>query len=300
MARNPKYDVLFEPVQLGPKTLRNRFWQVPHCNGAGSDRPGMQAEFRAMKAEGGWGAVFTEVCLMSPDSDVSPWVGARLWDEGDVRNLALTCDRIHDNDALAASRCASRRALRERREQGAGPRGLADSNDINSWRTAAVSPREIRRLRRDTSRAPARPPRRRRLLTLYCGLGTFPIFFLYPFYTSAQTSTGVAREPHAFTGGLEEHPRETTMRDRMRFVIDTLEEPTLRRSGRPPRRRRRPVHRGPRHLVDYWTSTSERSTGARRGLIAVLYDESRGPLHRDREDRLEEALRQRRRFTDPT
>ncbi len=76
MPREAKYDILFEPIQLGPKTLKNRFWQVPHCNGAGSDRPGFQAEFRGMKAEGGWGAVFTEVCSIAPGGDVMPWVRA--------------------------------------------------------------------------------------------------------------------------------------------------------------------------------------------------------------------------------
>jgi len=57
MARDPKYDILFEPIQIGPKVLPNRFFQVAHCNGAGSERPGFQSHFRAMKAEGGWGAV---------------------------------------------------------------------------------------------------------------------------------------------------------------------------------------------------------------------------------------------------
>src|SRR5581483_12138648 len=50
MARDPKYDILFEPIQIGPKTLRNRFYQVPHCIGAGSEKPGMQAYHRGMKA----------------------------------------------------------------------------------------------------------------------------------------------------------------------------------------------------------------------------------------------------------
>ena len=54
--RGDKYDVLFEPVQVGPKTLKNRFFQVPQCNGAGTDKPGMQAYHRAIKAEGGWAA----------------------------------------------------------------------------------------------------------------------------------------------------------------------------------------------------------------------------------------------------
>ena len=46
MARDPKYDVLFEPIDIGPKTLKNRFYVVPHCIGAGSDKPGGQASYR--------------------------------------------------------------------------------------------------------------------------------------------------------------------------------------------------------------------------------------------------------------
>ncbi|HMK87486.1 MAG TPA: hypothetical protein VK437_16100 [Steroidobacteraceae bacterium] len=46
MARDPKHDCLFQPLKIGPKTLRNRFYQVPHCIGAGSDRPGFQAGHR--------------------------------------------------------------------------------------------------------------------------------------------------------------------------------------------------------------------------------------------------------------
>ena len=34
MPRDPKYDILFEPVRIGPKTMRNRFYQAPHCTGA--------------------------------------------------------------------------------------------------------------------------------------------------------------------------------------------------------------------------------------------------------------------------
>ena len=32
MSRDPRYDILFQPVQVGPKTAKNRFYQVPHCN----------------------------------------------------------------------------------------------------------------------------------------------------------------------------------------------------------------------------------------------------------------------------
>ena len=33
MARDPKHDILFEPIRIGPKVMKNRFYQVPHCNG---------------------------------------------------------------------------------------------------------------------------------------------------------------------------------------------------------------------------------------------------------------------------
>ena len=102
MSRDPKYDILFEPIQIGPKVLPNRFFQVAHCNGAGSERPGFQSHFRAMKAEGGWGAVCTEYCSIGPESDDTHRLSARLWDDGDVRNLGLMCDMLHDHGALAA------------------------------------------------------------------------------------------------------------------------------------------------------------------------------------------------------
>ena len=38
MGRDPRHDVLFEPVRIGPKTLRNRFYQSPHCTSFGAER----------------------------------------------------------------------------------------------------------------------------------------------------------------------------------------------------------------------------------------------------------------------
>jgi dimethylamine/trimethylamine dehydrogenase len=31
MAREPRFDILFEPVKIGPVIAKNRFFQVPHC-----------------------------------------------------------------------------------------------------------------------------------------------------------------------------------------------------------------------------------------------------------------------------
>jgi dimethylamine/trimethylamine dehydrogenase len=101
MASDPKYDILFEPIKIGPKVSRNRFFQSSHCAGVGSERPGTQAMMRGVKAEGGWGIVFTEFCSIHPESDEFPYTSARLWDEGDVRNLRAMCDEIHKYKGLA-------------------------------------------------------------------------------------------------------------------------------------------------------------------------------------------------------
>src|SRR3954453_18553171 len=102
MARNPKHDIIFEPIQIGPKTMKNRFYQIPHCNGFGSEGPLSQAYFRAMKAEGGYAACCTDYCSISPESDDTHRVSARIWDDGDIRNLSIMCDMLHEHGALAA------------------------------------------------------------------------------------------------------------------------------------------------------------------------------------------------------
>jgi dimethylamine/trimethylamine dehydrogenase len=100
--RDPKYDVLFEPIRIGPKTMKNRFYQTPHCTGYGVDRPGAQAAFRGMKAEGGWAVVNTEVTTIFPGSDFSGFhMMSRLWDDMDVPNWQLMCDKVHEHGALA-------------------------------------------------------------------------------------------------------------------------------------------------------------------------------------------------------
>ena len=101
MPRDSKYDILFEPVTIGPKQTRNRFWQTSHCAGPGSERPGAQAHLRGMKAEGGWGVVFTEFCSIHPEADEYPYTSARIWDDGDIINLRLMCDVAHRHGSLA-------------------------------------------------------------------------------------------------------------------------------------------------------------------------------------------------------
>ena len=101
MARNARYDILFEPVKIGPVTARNRFYQVPHCNGMGWRDPSALAAMRGMKAEGGWAVVNTENCSVHPSSDLSPDVLQTLWDDGDIPQLALMADEVHKHGGLA-------------------------------------------------------------------------------------------------------------------------------------------------------------------------------------------------------
>ncbi len=101
MTRDPRYDILFEPVNIGPVQAPNRFYQVPHCNGMGNLRPRMLAAMRGIKAEGGWGVVCTEYCSIHPSSDDLPHPYASLWDQADIKANALMTEKVHEFGALA-------------------------------------------------------------------------------------------------------------------------------------------------------------------------------------------------------
>ena len=106
MTRDSRYDVLFEPVQIGPVTAKNRFYQVPHCNGMGFNWPQTHAKMREAKAEGGWAVICTEECMIHPTSDYTPEPQARLWDDYDVKCLGLMVDAVHRHGALAGVQLA--------------------------------------------------------------------------------------------------------------------------------------------------------------------------------------------------
>jgi len=100
------FDVLFEPVRIGPVTAPNRFYQVPHCNALGYRMPLGLAAMRGMKAEGGWGVVCTEEVEIHHSSDLSPYVEGRLWSDDDVPAMALMADSVHRHGALAGIQLA--------------------------------------------------------------------------------------------------------------------------------------------------------------------------------------------------
>lgn len=104
--RDPRYDILFEPMKIGPVTAKNRFYQVPHCNGGGYRDPSAAAEMRRIKSEGGWGVVFTEQTEMHHTSEITPFIELRLWDDADIPALARMAQAMHEHGALAGIQLA--------------------------------------------------------------------------------------------------------------------------------------------------------------------------------------------------
>ena len=104
--RDPRYDILFEPVNIGPHTAKNRFYQVPHCNGGGYRDPSAAAAMRGVKSEGGWGVVFTEQCEIHQTSEITPFIELRLWEDQDIPGLRKMSDAMKSHGALAGIQLA--------------------------------------------------------------------------------------------------------------------------------------------------------------------------------------------------
>ena len=150
MTRDPRHDILFEPVRIGPVEAPNRFYQVPHCNGMGFLRPRMVAEMRGIKAEGGWGVVCTEYCSIHPSSDDLPQPYASLWNQADIKSHALMTEKVHEFGALAgvelwAGGAGSANLLT--REVPLGVRSMPNLAG-HPYQTRAMNLKDIRNLRR--------------------------------------------------------------------------------------------------------------------------------------------------------
>lgn len=104
--RDPRYDILFEPMQIGPVTAKNRFYQVPHCNGGGYRDPSAAAAMRGIKSQGGWGVVFTEQCEMHHTSEITPFIELRLWEDKDIPQLRKMSEKMKEYGALAGIQLA--------------------------------------------------------------------------------------------------------------------------------------------------------------------------------------------------
>ena len=186
MSRDPRYDVLFEPVRIGPVTARNRFYQVPHASSTGADMPNTRKGLRAIRAEGGWGVVCTGYCSIHPSADDAPHRYSRLWDDEDVKNLALMVEGVHEHGALAGVELFHGSSVthnRYTREMPLSPSGLPFLNHGGRGQyplhSRAMDKRDIRALR--TWQVDAAKRARRAgfdIIYVYAGMGFGPFQFL--------------------------------------------------------------------------------------------------------------------------
>ena len=101
------YAPLFQPIKIGAKTAKNRFYQVPHCNGGGYRDPSAAAAMRGVKAEGGWGVIFTEQTEMHHTSEITPFIELRLWEDKDIPSIAKMAAAMKTHGALAGIQLAN-------------------------------------------------------------------------------------------------------------------------------------------------------------------------------------------------
>ncbi len=188
MARNPRYDILFEPVRIGPVTARNRFYAVPHAAGMTNAMPHMRAKFRETKAEGGWGVVCTGYVSIDPSSDDAPLPFATLWDDDDIRSHALMTEAVHRHGALAGIELwhgggsVMNRASRIAPMSPSGTSWMATHvNFMGNQRPRLMNADDIRSLLKWQGEA-ARRARQAGfdIVYVYAGMGYLPYEFLLP------------------------------------------------------------------------------------------------------------------------
>ena len=183
MPRNPNYDILFEPVRIGPVTAPNRFYQTPHATGMGNARPNSSAALRAVKAAGGWGVVCTEYCSIHPSADETPYAYLSLWDDEDLEQLAVTCDAIHHYGSLAGIELwhgGSHSNNRGTREVALGPSGgsthFAGPSQVREMDLDDIA--ALRRWQRDAARRACEAGFD--IVYVYAGHDYLPFQFLSP------------------------------------------------------------------------------------------------------------------------
>lgn len=103
---DPRHEILFTPLAIGPHVAKNRFYQVPHCNGGGYRDPSAVAAMRGVKAEGGWGVIFTEQTEMHHSSEITPFIEQRLWEDQDIPALRKMSEAMKTHGALAGIQLA--------------------------------------------------------------------------------------------------------------------------------------------------------------------------------------------------
>ena len=231
MSRNPRYDILFEPVKIGPVTAPNRFYQTPHATGMGNMKPNSSAALRAIKAEGGWGVVCTEYCSIHPSSDETPFAYLSLWDDEDMRQLTITCDAIHQHGSLAGIELwhgGSHSNNRGTRELAIGAPGDVSAKFLNPTQVKGMERADIDAFRQWHRDAAIRARTAGfDIIYVYAGHDYLPFQFLSPLTNQREDEYGGSLENRCrLLRELIEDTRAAVGQDcavAVRFAIDELQ-----------------------------------------------------------------------------
>ena len=198
MSRNPRYDILFEPVKIGPVTTPNRFYCSPHALGTGQQMPHTRAAMREVRAEGGWGVVNTGYCSIHPSSDDAPLPYCRLWDDEDIKVHALMVDAVHRHGALAGVELwhgGSGTGNRLTRMPLISASGISSDSTYPGWinltRSRAMDKQDIREFRRWHVDAAKRAKSAGfDIVYIYAGMNFGPYQFLLPWLNKRSDEYG--------------------------------------------------------------------------------------------------------------
>ncbi|WP_342075098.1 FAD-dependent oxidoreductase [Yoonia sp. SS1-5] len=154
--RDPRYDILFEPVKIGPITAPNRFFSVPHATGHNPLMPNGSIGMREMKAEGGWGVVSMQLAEIDPTSDISNLPIEKFWDDTDVKSHALLVERIKKHGSLTAIELAHTGIRARNMDTGTpvlGPSSMRILKPQNPIQSKAMDKQDIKDFRESHKRA---------------------------------------------------------------------------------------------------------------------------------------------------
>jgi len=154
--RDPRYDILFEEVQIGPITAPNRFFSVPHATGHNPLMPNGSIGMREMKAEGGWGVVCMQLAEIDPTSDISNLPMEKFWDDTDIKSHALLVERIKRHGALTAIELAHTGIRARNMDTGTpvlGPSSMRILKPQNPIQSKAMDKQDIKAFRESHKRA---------------------------------------------------------------------------------------------------------------------------------------------------
>ncbi|MBE1282642.1 MAG: NAD(P)-binding protein [Rhodobacteraceae bacterium] len=202
MARDPRYDILFEPVKIGPVTTKNRFYQVPHCSGTSDNAPDANTRMREMKAEGGWGVVCTEIAEIGNTTEFWPFPSLHLWNDEDIKRIARMPEAVHRHGALAGvelGHVGLAAGNRASRTPPLGPTSRLTLESVEPFQSKMMDKHDIRTVREQHIAAAVRAKKAGfDIIYAYAGHG-LSIFsqFLQPSYNTRSDEYGGSLENRA-------------------------------------------------------------------------------------------------------